>query len=403
MSTPVETIWLDAALPGAVERAAALLRAGKVVAFPTETVYGLGADATQADAVARIFAAKGRPQDNPLIVHVCDLTMLAEYAYLPAQAELERIARFWPGPLTVLLRRRPSIPDVVTASLPTAGFRMPRHPVALELIRRTGHPLAAPSANRSGRPSPTTAQHVWDDLQGRITAILDGGACAVGVESTVLDLSVTPPCILRLGGLPQEALRAAWPDVTLHPAIRATLLSGSDSHGERPAQPSDPAAEVPAKSPGMRYRHYAPSVPLIVIRGRGDRLRHAAREAVLRYKREGRRVALLLPEEEMERWRGETLISFGRGSDPSQVAARLFAALRAVEQAGVDVALVLWVPLGGVGATVEERLVRAASQVIDVLRPEEAAPVGEKGVRRAECAGDDAPGMAPHDDGGGGA
>src|SRR6266852_9466233 len=212
-----EVVHIDAVHPemAIIERAAALIRAGEVVVFPTETVYGLGADALQTQAVERIFAAKGRPFSDPLIVHIAGERALRDLvSTIPAQVE-QLIETFWPGPLTLILPRSPLVPTLVTAGLDTVAVRMPRHPVALALIRAAGTPIAAPSANRFMHVSPTTAQHALADLHGRVPLILDGGPCEVGVESTVLDLCSTVPTILRPGGVSLEALRAVLPDVQL--------------------------------------------------------------------------------------------------------------------------------------------------------------------------------------------
>lgn len=240
----METIVFDAiANNEAIAEAAQLLRAGNVVAFPTETVYGLGADAFNADAVAKVFVAKGRPSDNPLIVHLAVPDEWERCAFLSPRAE-RLIETLMPGPLTLVLPARPEVPAIVRAGLPTVAVRMPDHPVAQQLLRASG-PLVAPSANTSGRPSPTTAQHVLDDLSGRIAAVLDGGACRVGIESTVVDVSSNVPILLRAGVIPMEAI--------------AQVL------GEKVIQ-STSDAEAP-RSPGMKYRHYAPNIPLRLVFG----------------------------------------------------------------------------------------------------------------------------------------
>lgn len=240
----METILLDATTNGeAIAEAAQLLRMGEVVAFPTETVYGLGADAFNMDAVAKVFLAKGRPSDNPLIVHVATPEELQLCGSISPRAE-RLVSALMPGPLTLVVPARPEIPAIVRAGLPTVAVRMPDHPVANRLLRASG-PLVAPSANTSGRPSPTTAQHVLDDLSGRIAAVLDGGLCRVGIESTVIDLSHDLPVLLRAGAIPPEAIANAL--------------------GE-PVVTSAAYAETP-RSPGMKYRHYAPNVPLRLVVG----------------------------------------------------------------------------------------------------------------------------------------
>ena len=233
-----------------VREAADILKAGGLVAFPTETVYGLGANAFDASAVLSVFTAKGRPADNPLIVHIYDRNQLDEICDIPPRAPVLMDA-FWPGPLTILFPRKPVIPDVVTAGLSTVAVRMPSHPVALSLLRTSSLPVAAPSANRSGRPSPTTAMHVLEDMKGIIPMILDGGACEIGLESTVLDLSNEKPVILRPGGITKSMLEEVLQE--------EVLLAGSIL---RPLQPDEKAL-----SPGMRYKHYAPAGNVTLVRG----------------------------------------------------------------------------------------------------------------------------------------
>src|SRR2546421_3910621 len=244
-----EVIKIDPVHPeeAKIERAAALIRAGEVVVFPTETVYGLGANALQARAVEGIFAAKGRPFSDPLIVHIAGEDALKDLTgALPEQVK-QLTREFWPGPLTLILPRSPLVPKLVTAGLETVAVRMPRHPVALALIRAVGSPIAAPSANRFMHVSPTTAQHALADLEGRVPLILDGGPCAVGVESTVLDLCSANPTILRPGGVSLEALRTVLPGVQ---------HSTRHNHGEGHAQ-LDSGAQ---KSPGQLLTHYAPTI-----------------------------------------------------------------------------------------------------------------------------------------------
>ena len=230
--------------------AAELLRSGALVAVPTETVYGLGADGLNAEAVRHIFEAKGRPQDNPLILHIPEASWLERYCADVPELARKLAERFWPGPLTMILRRRPIVPDVTTGGLDTVGVRCPAHPVTREIIRRADVPVAAPSANLSGRPSCTTAADVREDMDGRIDAIVDGGPCRVGVESTILDLTVFPPRLLRPGGLPLEELEAVCGAVEVDKAVTQMLKAG-----EQP------------KAPGMKYRHYAPKAPVTVVTG----------------------------------------------------------------------------------------------------------------------------------------
>ncbi len=351
------TIVLDASRPEAVEQAAGIIRRGGIVAFPTETVYGLGADGFNAVAVERIFAAKGRPADNPLILHVAGEEMVDLVARgRPATADV-LMARFWPGPLTLVLPRREEVPDVVAAGLPTVAVRCPAHPVALALIAGVGRPVAAPSANRSGRPSPTTAEDVMEDLAGRIDAVLDDGPTGLGVESTVVDVTVSPPLVLRPGGLPLEALREVLPGVRLHPAV----LDGGKGAAEAGA----------ARSPGMRYVHYAPRADLILIEGPPDRV---AREACLRalgLLERGLRVGVLATDETLECYReaaarGVIVRNMGSRRRLDQVAASLFHLVRSLDRQGVAVILAEGVEREGLGLAVMDRLTRAAREVLVV-------------------------------------
>ncbi len=233
-----------------LDTAAAILRDGGLVGIPTETVYGLGANGLNEEAVKNIFAAKGRPQDNPLILHIPDVSWLERYCKdIPLTAY--RLAEaFWPGPMTMILRHKDLVPDAVTAGLDTVGMRCPAHKLCRDIIAAAGVPVAAPSGNTSGRPSPTTAQHMLEDMDGKIDAIVDGGPCAVGVESTIIDLTCQPPRLLRPGGITLEQLRSVLGEVEVDPAV--TRLMGA---GEKP------------KAPGMKYRHYAPKAPVTVVTG----------------------------------------------------------------------------------------------------------------------------------------
>ncbi|GHU70848.1 threonylcarbamoyl-AMP synthase [Clostridia bacterium] len=321
--------------------AAQILMNGGVAAFPTETVYGLGADATNPTAVARIFQAKGRPSDNPLIVHIAQLDEWALLASDINEQALTLAKRFWPGPLTIVLPRTNAVPDIVTAGLTTVGVRMPAHPLALALIRQTGRPLAAPSANHSGRPSPTTARDVLADLDGCIPLILDGGACSVGVESTVLDLSRNPPVLLRPGGVTIEELREYLPNIVIDPASLSPMEIDT----------------VPS-SPGMKYRHYAPNIPLTVVIGecQVSTLARLYDETLSK----GSVPILLLSEETAALLAPRRCITIGSYNDPAQLAGSLFSALRSLDEHGATAAFAESFPTDGVGLALMNRLLRAA-------------------------------------------
>ncbi len=348
---PSNLIVVDAASPDpeALEPAAVLIRQGGIVAFPTETVYGLGADATNPTAVNRIFAAKGRPADNPLIVHIAsreDVALIA--ASVPPRAE-ELMERFWPGPLTLVLPKRPDIPDNVTCGLKSVGVRMPSHPIALELIRLSQTPVAAPSANLSGRPSPTTAEHVAEDLAGRVDLIIDGGETGVGLESTVLDMTSDPPALLRPGGVTLEELVAVLGPITVDGSVHGEEL------GESP------------RSPGMKYTHYAPKAKMILVDGPLLRVQERVRDLIYEYEEEGRRVGVMCSAESRGVYQAPIVLEFGSRNDLATVASDLFSTLRAFDRHGVDVVVAEGVPVHGLGLAVMNRMIRAAGgQVVRV-------------------------------------
>jgi L-threonylcarbamoyladenylate synthase len=321
----------------AIEQAAAILRRGGLVAFPTETVYGLGANALDRAAVLRIFSAKERPAWDPLIVHVASREMLESVVTeLPPRAQL-LLERFMPGPLTLVLPRPPEIPSEVTAGRGTVAVRMPAHPVALGLIEAAGVPVAAPSANRFGRPSPTTAEHVLADLEGRIDAVLDAGPTAVGVESTVLDALASPPRILRPGGLSREAL-----EEVLGP-VEVVEGSATEEPGEGLA------------SPGTALRHYAPRARVITVEGGEAELARVVAEQ----RAQGRRVGVLLPAGWKAR-EAHAVFAWGEWSDPAALARNLYAGLRRLDEQGMEVIACPLPAPAGLGLALRDRLRRAA-------------------------------------------
>jgi len=326
--------------PSDIEAAAKILREGGTVAFPTETVYGLGANALDPVAVAKIFAAKGRPSWDPLIVHVGDREMLERVAVVTAQAE-KLIGAFWPGPLTLLLERTKEVPDAVTAGRPLVGVRMPSHPLALALIRAAGVPIAAPSANRFGHTSPTTAVHVLEDLDGRIDAVLDGGPTTVGVESTVLDPGQEPMLIYRPGAVTLEMIEAvAGATRVFRPAVAAD------------ENPSGTPLSMP--SPGVGIRHYAPRAKLILVDGAAE-LSAKAEEL----SRAGERVGVMLPQGWTATAAAEAF-PWGEWEDGQALAQRLFAGLRDLDARGVTAILCPRPEAGGVGLAIRDRLEKAA-------------------------------------------
>lgn len=344
-----EVIVVDAVHPDpeVIGRAAKLLREGELVVFPTETVYGLGADAFQPAALERIFAAKGRPFSDPLIVHIADEDAL-ELLTTTISEQAKRLAQeFWPGPLTLILPRGTRVPHLVTAGLETVAIRMPRHAVALALIRALGSPIAAPSANRFMHVSPTTAQHAFADLAGRVPLILDAGPCEIGVESTVLDLCSEVPRILRPGGVSLEALRTILPDVQ-PPTQRKAIVESEDMLAE--------------KAPGQLLTHYAPSVPLILFDGTVEAVHTAMLAEVRRRCGQGEHVGVLVADEDLPAFQdsGALIYSAGRANDLTQVAAALFAGLRTLEEAHVQVILCRNFGDQGLGLAIRDRLLKAA-------------------------------------------
>ena len=330
-----------------IARAAEILRGGGLVAFPTETVYGLGANGLDAEAVKKIFKAKGRPQDNPLILHVPSAQWLCRCCEDIPTIAYELARRFWPGPLTMILRRNPIVPDATTAGLDTVAMRCPDHPVALALLREAGVPVAAPSANRSGRPSCTCAQDVREDMDGRVDGIVDGGPCAVGVESTILDLTCDPPRLLRPGGLPLEELEAVLGHVEIDQAVTAPLKAG-----EQP------------KAPGMKYRHYAPKAPVTVVAGGPE----ASAEEIARRLRPGDGVICF--DEFAPRFAGHTVETLGPKGDKSVQAQRLFDALRAFDSVEVGQIYAQCPDHRGLGLAIGNRLKKAAGfHIVDADCP----------------------------------
>ena len=327
-----------------IDTAAELLCSGALVAIPTETVYGLGANGLNEQAVARIFQAKGRPQDNPLILHVPSDTWLERYCTdIPSKA-YELTKRFWPGPLTLILRRKPVVPDVVTGGLDTVGMRCPDHPVTRAILERTGVPVAAPSANRSGRPSCTTVRDVLEDMEGRIEAVVDGGGCAVGVESTIVDLTCDPPRLLRPGGLPLEALQEVLGNIEVDAAVVRPM-------GEK---------ESP-RAPGMKYRHYAHKAPVTVVRGKP---KHTAKYIfnLLRDK-----TGVLCFDEYSSMFRGHAVCTVGPEQDIEEQARRVFDALRAFDHMDIEEIYAQCPCEEGLGLAVCNRLNKAAGfRIVDV-------------------------------------
>ena len=330
--------------PAAIAAAAAIIRRGGLLGIPTETVYGLGADALNEDAVRRIFEAKGRPQDNPLILHVPSADWLDRYCQDVPPAAYRLAERFWPGPLTMILPRRPIVPLRTTGGLETVGVRCPDHPVTLAIIEAAGVPVAAPSGNTSGRPSPTTARHMMDDMLGKIDGIVDGGPCAVGVESTIIDLTVQPPRLLRPGGLPLEALEQALGEVAVDDAVRRKM-----GEGERP------------RAPGMKYRHYAPRAAVTVVTG------PARRSAAYIQAHLPERAGVICFDEYATLFTGHIVHRLGAANDTLAQAQHVFDALRTFDDTDVPEIYAQCPDESGLGLAVSNRLKKAAGfHTVDV-------------------------------------
>lgn len=327
----------------AICEAADILRRGGLLGIPTETVYGLGADGLNEDAVRRIFEAKGRPQDNPLILHVPEVGWLERYCRDVPPSAYALAERFWPGPLTMILPKRDCVPLRTTGGLETVGVRCPDHPVTRAIIAAAGVPVAAPSGNTSGRPSPTTAGHMMEDMDGKIDGIVDGGGCAVGVESTIIDLTVSPPRLLRPGGLPLEALEDVLGEVTVDKAVRQKLENGEK-----------------AKAPGMKYRHYAPKAPVTAVTGAPNRSAAWIRDHLT----DG--AGVICFDEFAPLFGGHIVHKLGRSGDKLTQAQHVFDALRTFDDTDVTAIFAQCPDEGGLGLAVSNRLKKAAGfHVVD--------------------------------------
>ncbi len=328
----------------ALQAAAGIIRDGGLVAFPTETVYGLGADAMNAEAAAKIYEAKGRPSDNPLIVHIADkeqVDLLAENVPEAAERIMEA---FWPGPLTIILNKKKEVPHGTTGGLNTVAIRMPSHPVAQALIRESGCMIAAPSANTSGRPSPTTAAHVMEDMQGRIPMILDGGAVGIGIESTILDMTGEIPMILRPGYITKEMLEKVAGEVDIDPAVAGKQMPEN----------------VVAKAPGMKYRHYAPKGSLVLVEGPEDKVIEKINALTEEKTRLGYKVGVLGTDETLEKYQAGWRRSIGSRECPDSVAAHLYGLLRECDEQELDYIYSESFFADGLGNAIMNRMLKAA-------------------------------------------
>ncbi|WP_163192865.1 L-threonylcarbamoyladenylate synthase [Clostridium thermarum] len=349
METKITIMHEDGLDMDALEEAGYIIRKGGLVAFPTETVYGLGANALDEAAVKKIFEAKGRPQDNPLIVHIAHFDLSAYAKEVPPIAE--KLAKtFWPGPLTILLKKADIIPSTTTAGLDSVGLRMPSNKIARTLIEKAGLPIAAPSANISGRPSPTEVSRCIEDLSGKVDYIIGGDKSEVGLESTVVDCTVTPPCVLRPGGITLEMLRDINHDIYIDPAI----MMKSDNN-------------LKPKAPGMKYRHYAPKAPVKIIKGDLQKTIEKINEIVQNYIDRNMKVGIMATEETKKYYPLGEVVSLGSRYNLQSIAQNLFETLRTLDDRGVDVIISEAFEEKGIGIAVMNRLNKAASFDITTL------------------------------------
>lgn len=344
MKTIIEQINMEQMNKDTIKKAGDILKNGGLVAFPTETVYGLGADALNEHAARKIYAAKGRPSDNPLIVHVADMEALTKITEnIPEKARI--IAEeFWPGPLTMIFTKTEAVPPGTTGGLDTVAVRMPKHAVAEEIIRAGGGYIAAPSANTSGRPSPTKALHVEEDLAGKIDMIVDGGTVDIGVESTILDMTVEPPMILRPGAVTREMLESLIGEV----AVDKTLI--------------EPDSTKAPKAPGMKYRHYAPRAELTVLEGELSQVIEEINRIATEKTAEGFKVGIIGTEESVGRYSSGNVKCIGTRQDKTTIAGNLYGILRDFDAAGTDYIFSEAFSTGGIGSAVMNRLLKAAGQ-----------------------------------------
>lgn len=327
-----------------IRRAAKIIKIGRLVAFPTETVYGLGANALDSKAIRKIFDAKDRPSDNPLIIHIADVADLGILSdHIPKMA-FDLIDKFWPGPLTLVLKKSKFVPKIATGGLDTVAIRMPKNKIAQELIAQSGVPIAAPSANIAGRPSPTIPQHVIEDLSGRISAIIDGGPTKIGIESTVVDLSRKTPMLLRPGGVTIEQLQKVLGKITIHPIIYGKKTKSAH------------------RSPGMKYRHYSPQAKIILVEGPKAKTSKKISQLLQHYKKQGLRVGILSTEHNYTKSDMTRFI----GDRPDKIATNLFKSFREFDAKKIEIILAQGISHKGLGLGIMNRLGKAAYKKVRV-------------------------------------
>lgn len=330
----------------AIKEAGCIIKNGGLVAFPTETVYGLGGDGLNKEASRKIYAAKGRPSDNPLIIHIADLADLEKLVKeIPSKAKKLADA-FWPGPLTMIFDKSQQVPYETTGGLSTVAVRYPNHPIALAFIKESGGFVAAPSANTSGRPSPTLGTHVYEDLKGRIEMLLDSGEVGIGIESTIVDMTVEPPMILRPGFITEEMLKEVLGHVDVDKTTKAQLEG------------------VAPKAPGMKYRHYAPKGELTIISGKSERVKETINRLLIEAKEKGLRTGVIGTEENIEAYEAHVKMNAGKKQDELTVARRLYSMLREFDEEKVDVIYSEAFSETGMGQAVMNRLLKAAGHKV---------------------------------------
>lgn len=349
MNTQIYKIDKNAINKEKVREAAAIIREGGLVAFPTETVYGLGADALQPEASKKIYAAKGRPSDNPLIVHISRFEDLVSIAKEVPQEAKKLADAFWPGPLTMIVNKNEKVPYETTGGMDTVAVRMPNHPIALELIRQSGCLIAAPSANTSGRPSPTLAEHVAEDMNGKIPMILDGGAVGIGIESTIIDLTEDVPMILRPGYITPKMLEQVIGAVKMDPGIIA------------------PDSKKKPKAPGMKYKHYAPKADLVLVDGTKENVIAKINTLTKELQSEGKKVGIIGTNETVSFYQGDVVLSIGARDDEDAIARHLYQILREFDEKDVDFIYSESFSTPKIGQAIMNRLLKAAGhQILEV-------------------------------------
>ena len=347
MNTKIERVNPEQIDETIMEEAGRLIAEGELVAFPTETVYGLGGDALHPEAARKIYAAKGRPSDNPLIVHIADFSDMERVAREVPEAARKLAGAFWPGPLTMIVWKSDAVPMATTGGMDTVAVRMPNHPVALDLIRKSGCLIAAPSANTSGRPSPTEASHVAEDLSGRIAMILDGGPVGIGIESTIIDLTESKPMVLRPGYItPQMLSEVLGEEVIIDPGI----IAADDTR--KP------------KAPGMKYKHYSPDANVVIVTGDSDKVVGKINELCELRRKEGKRVGVMTVSEDAGCYNADKVVDMGSRCDEALAAKNLFAALRSFDEDGIQYVYSESFPTDNVGQAVMNRLIKAAGHTI---------------------------------------